>query len=39
MKHKAFTLIETVLAVAISAIVMFAGAQLMYNLVKTSEFS
>ena len=38
MKHKAFTLIETVLAVAISAIVMFAGAQLMYNLVKTSEF-
>ncbi len=35
--HKAFTLLEVILAIAISAFVLFACAQLMYNLTKTSE--
>ena len=37
MNRKAFTLLETVMAVAISAIVMFACTMLMFDLVKTSE--
>ncbi len=38
MKRRAFTLIETILAISVSAIVLFACAQIMFDLIKTSEF-
>lgn len=37
MKHRAFTLIETILAISLSAVIMLACAELIFNLVKTSS--
>ena len=37
MTRRAFTLIETVLAVALSAVIMLGCAELMFSLVKTAE--
>lgn len=37
MKRRAFTLIETILAISLSAIIMLACADLIFNLVKTSS--